>query len=264
MDIPSSLSHTLPFVSGCLFGIRRRSPAALAVLLLCLLTALPAVAQPPIPERLTYDLSWLGIPVGSASQEISDGDGMRRIVSRARSNAWLSAFYPVDDRTETVLSPAGPFPGTVRSFRMVFSEGSWRRDREITFDMDRRIARYHDWITGQEAEVHLEPPLFDIYGSFYYVRSLPLEVGTSRWVTILDGLKLRRIEVRVVRRERVTVPAGTFDTLVVQPEVVEEGVFERKKGITIWLSDDDRRLPVKARTGVKVGSVTAELTGVGP
>jgi hypothetical protein len=59
----------------------------------------------------------------------------------------------------------------------------------------------------------------------------------------------------------VSVPAGTFDTVVVQPVVPLEGIFERKRGITIWLSDDGRRLPVKAQTKVKMGSVTAVLTG---
>jgi hypothetical protein len=229
--------------------------------LVCLLAALPAVAAPPVPERLTYDLSWLGIPIGSASQEISDEKGVRRIVSHASSNAWLSSFYPVDDRTETLLSPVGPFPGTVRSYRMVFREGGWQRDREIVFDAERRIARFHDRVSGERTEIPYEPPLFDVYGSFYHVRSLPLEVGKSCRLSILDGRQVRRIEVRVLRRERVTVPAGTFDTIVVQPVVAQEGIFERKRGITIWLTDDDRRVPVKARTKVKVGSVTAELTG---
>ncbi len=56
-------------------------------------------------------------------------------------------------------------------------------------------------------------------------------------------------------------PAGEFATVVVQPVVLAEGIFEGKRGITIWLTDDSRRLPVKAQTRVKVGSVTAVLTG---
>jgi len=80
-------------------------------------------------------------------------------------------------------------------------------------------------------------------------------------VNVLDGKKLRRIEIRVLHRERVKVPAGEFDTLVVEPMVAPEGVFEGKRGVRIWLTDDERRIPVKAQTKVRLGSVTAVLAG---
>jgi hypothetical protein len=230
------------------------------VLLLAVAQAGPAMAV-KAPEKLLYSLSWLGIPVGSASQEFTEDGAGRRIVSRARSNDWLSSFYPVDNRTESLLARDGLFPGESRSFRMVFKEGQRVRDRSLVFEPARRLAHFHDRISGVQADVPIAPPVFDVYASFYYVRSLPLEVGMSHFLTILDGREPRRIEVKVLRRERVSVPAGEFATVVVQPVVLAEGIFEGKRGITIWLTDDSRRLPVKAQTEVRVGSVTAVLTG---
>ena len=63
---------------------------------------------------------------------------------------------------------------------------------------------------------------------------------------MLDSKTPHRIEVRVLRRERVQVPAGEFDTLIIEPRVHPEGVFEGKRGVYIWLTDDERRIPVKA------------------
>jgi hypothetical protein len=225
-----------------------------------LLLALPAAAE-KVPERLNYKLSWMGISIGTAVQEITDERDSRRIVSWARASAWVASLHPVDDRTETVLAPSGPFPGEVRSYRMVFKEGGQLRDREITFEPSRRLARVHDRVTGSRSEVAITPPVYDACASFYYVRFLPLEVGTSLFVVMVDGPKPRRIEVKVLRRERISVPVGKFDTIVVQPMVPAEGSFEGKRGVTIWLTDDNRRLPVKAQTKVKVGTVTAVLTG---
>lgn len=236
---------------GSLFGL---------ALLLAVVLAGQARAM-SAPEKLTYSLSWLGIPVGSATQEFTEDGAGRRIVSHARSNDWLSSFYPVDDRTESLLARDGLFPGESRSFRMVFKEGQRIRDRSLVFEPARRLAHFHDRVTGEQVDVPINPPLFDVYASFYHVRSLPLEVGKSHFLTILDGKEPRRIEVKVLRRERVSVPAGDFATIVVQPLVPAEGIFEGKRGITIWLTDDRRRLPVKAQTKVKVGSVTAVLTG---
>ncbi len=241
-----------------------RRGAGLLAWALCLiftLQAAQAVAR-QVPEKLLYSLSWLGITVGTATQEISDDGDSRRIVSHARSNEWLSAFYPVDDRIESRLLNKGvSFPGESRTYHMLFKEGNRTRDREITFDQASRKASFWDRISGEKAEVPIAENTYDIYASFYFIRYQPLEVGKSLYLNLLDGKKLRRIEVKVLRREKVKVPAGEFDTIVVKPMVPSEGVFEGKGGALIWLTDDLRRIPVKTQTKVRVGSVTAVLTG---
>lgn len=234
---------------------------SLICILVSVLGALPAVAGQRIPEKLTYNLSWTGIPVGKAEQEISDQGDTVKIVSAARSNDWLSTFYPVEDRTESVLDKVGPFPGRSRNFKMLFKEGRRVRDREIRFHPQEMNALFLDHINGEQVRIPLEGETFDIYSSFYYVRHQPLEPGRSLYINVLDGKTPRRVEIRVLRRERVKVPAGEFDTLVIEPMVAPEGVFEGKRGVCIWLTDDDRRIPVKAQTKVTVGSVTAVLTG---
>ncbi len=106
------------------------------------------------------------------------------------------------------------------------------------------------------------PRTFDIYASFYHVRYLPLEVGSSVFVNVLDGKECQRLEVRVLRRETLKTALGTVRTIVINPLVRSEGVFEGKGKVTIWLTDDSRRIPVKAETKVTVGSVIATLVAV--
>lgn len=234
----------------------------LVILLASAAWSAPLAQAVTIPEKLVYSLSWMGIPVGTATQEIAEVGGTRKIVSHARSNDWLSSFYPVDDRTESRLAvTGGSFPGESRYYRMLFKEGKRTRDREITFYQARRIGRFHDRIGGEQVDVPIVENTFDIYASFYYVRCQPLESGKSFMIHVLDGKELRHIEVKVLKRERIKVPAGEFDTIQVRPLVKPEGVFEGKGGALIWLTDDSRRIPVKAQTKVRVGSVTAVLTG---
>jgi Protein of unknown function (DUF3108) len=231
---------------------------------LILMLIFPAVAMPAgqkIPERLEYSLSWTGIPVGTASQEIVEEGDVRKIRSHARSNAWLSMFHPVDNRTESILEKSGDFPGRSRTFKMQFKDGSRVRDREISFNRAGKTANYFDRMSGEKLSILLEADTFDIYSSFYHVRYLPLEPGRSVYLNVLDGKELRRVEVKVLRREQIKVPAGRFNTIVIEPMVKSEGVFEGKRGAYIWLTDDSRRIPVKAETLVRVGSVTAVLTG---
>ena len=144
---------------------------------------------------------------------------------------------------------------------MLLKEGSRVRDREITFNPATKTAHYFDRQKNQQHTIPLAGETFDIYSSFYYVRYQPLEPGKSLYINVLDSKKLHRIEIRILRRERIKVPAGEFNTIVIEPMVKPEGVFEGKRGAYIWLSDDSRRLPVKVQTKVTVGSVTAFLTG---
>jgi uncharacterized protein DUF3108 len=226
-----------------------------------LLPAASLSAGQKIPERLEYSLSWGVIPVGSAVQEIVEAGGVRKLLSLAKSNDWLSSFYPVEDRTESLLDRNGDFPGRVRSFRMIFREGARLRDREITFDRTPGKAHFHDRVTKEQLDIQVEPGTFDIYASFYYARHQSLEPGKSLFINVMDCKTLYRLEVRVLKKERIKVPAGEFDTIKIEPVVKPEGIFEGKRGTFIWLSDDSRRIPVKAQTLVKVGKVTAVLTG---
>ena len=127
--------------------------SSLFCILLACLGVLPAVAGQKIPERLSYDLSWTGIPVGKAEQEIRDQGDSVQIVSSARSNDWLATFFPVDDRTESKLDKVGPFPGRVRSFKMLFKEGRRVRDREIRFFPQQMSALFLDHKNGEQVRV---------------------------------------------------------------------------------------------------------------
>ena len=241
--------------------LRRTLTHHLPAAFLWVVCAMPSAPLAQIvPEKLVYELSWQGIPVGTATQEIvADGAG-RRIVSTARSNAWLSVFYPVEDRIEShLLRTEGLFPGVTLHYRMQMREGGRRRDREILFAPERGEARYLDHLTGERAEVAIPHRTYDIYASFYHIRHLDLEVGRSVFVDVLDGKEVRHIEVQVLRKEKLRTRLGEITTLVVRPLVRAEGVFEGKGGVLIWFTDDARRIPVRAETKVSVGSVTATL-----
>ena len=91
---------------------------------------------------------------------------------------------------------------------MLFREGSRTRDREITFNRAAGTAVYHNRIKGDKVTVPIGADTMDIYSSFYFVRHQQLEPGKSIYINVLDSKKLHRIEVRVLLRERITVPAG--------------------------------------------------------
>jgi hypothetical protein len=215
-----------------------------------------------IPEKLVFELTWTGIKAGTATQEILDDNDTVRIVSTARSADWLTHFFPVEDRIETVLANAQPaLLGLPKSYRMKIHEGKTRRDKEITFDHAKRTALYVDHLNGEKKSFDIEKDTLDTLSSFYYLRSMPLVIGKSVFVTVFDGKRLWNTEIRVLRKEKIKTSFGRFDTIVVQPLMKAEGIFDKRGDMFIWLTDDARRLPVKMKTKVPVGSITATLVG---
>jgi uncharacterized protein DUF3108 len=236
--------------------------AALLLVLSMLIMMATTASALTVPEKLVFDLTWTGIKAGTATQEIIDQQDTVRIVSTARSADWISVFFPVEDRVESVLTKvAPPRFGLPQNFRMKVREGKHRRDREIIFDHDKGKARYIDHIGGENTEVEIREKTYDPYSSFYYVRTLPLEVGKSVFVSILDNKQLWNVEVQVLKKERLTTILGDVNTILIKPLMKSEGIFEKKGEIYIWLTDDEKRIPVKMKTKVTIGSVTATLVG---
>lgn len=244
-------------------GSRRRPVFPLAFLLLILILFPGETPAFQIPEVLNYDLTWTGIKAGEASLAVrEDGDGIR-IISTARSAKWVSVFYVVDDRVESsvVKNGAAPVIGPPLHYLLRLREGRHRKNKEVIFDVKKAKAVYIDHLDKEKKEFTVPAVVFDPLSSFYYLRTLKLEVGKPVYVTVFDSKKVWNVEVQVLRKERVEVPAGRFDTILVRPMMKSEGFFSRRGEIYIWLTDDDRKIPVLLKTKVKIGSVNASLTG---
>lgn len=216
-----------------------------------------------VPEMLVYDLTWAGIKTGTATLEVSSENEKTRIVSTARSADWVSVFYTVDDRIEAELSMPRPRAviGTPRSYRVRIREGRYRRNKEIVFDGANHRASLTDHLTGEKKDMEIRDNTFDPLSSFYFIRTLKTEVGKSVYVDVLDNKKLWNVEVQVIRKERIGTKLGNFDTIVIKPLLKSEGIFNKRGDMYIWLTDDEKHVPVKMQTKVAVGRVTATLMG---
>ena len=233
---------------------------------ICLLMSLMTVSSVsafPLPERLEFEISYSGIPAGRAVQEATmQGDEMH-IVSTARSAPWLKLFFPVDDRIESILTEVAQphFIGIPRLYRERIHEGWTRFHKEADFDRQRLEVTTRDFLKKSETTQKVSPKTYDTLSSFYYFRTISLQVGTSYFIDIFDCKKLWNTEVKVLRREEIETPLGRFKTVVIKPILKSEGIFARTGDMYIWLTDDERRIPVLMKSKVRIGSITATLVG---
>jgi hypothetical protein len=217
----------------------------------------------PVPERLEFELSYSGITAGRAVQEVKQVDNEIRIISTAKSADWLRFFFPVDDRIESYLISGSP-PlniGSPRLYQERKNEGKTITNREIRFDRQKLEATSIDHRNKSEKKQAITKRTHDTLSCFFYIRTIPLQVGTSYFIDIYDCNRIWNTEVKVLRREELVTPLGKFKTIVIHPLLKSEGIFARTADMFIWLTDDDRRIPVQMKSKVVVGSITATLTG---
>ena len=219
--------------------------------------SLPAVAHPfKVGEYLKFSVQYGPIHAGSAYLEVPSmqdvkGHPALRLQARAESNGFFSAFYKVRNKIESDWDFDGAFS---RRYAENRREGGFRAKEEIGFDYDKMEATYPDGRTYP-----IPPHVQDALSSFYYVRTQSLPLGGSIVFDYHASRKSLPLEVKVLGRERIETPAGKFDCVAIEPLLKAGGIFKKKGRLVIWITDDDRRMPVLMKSKVTVGSISVVL-----
>jgi len=221
---------------------------------------------PPSPyqvgERLTYDLSWGIVSAGTAVLEVAErqafaGRPVVKALHTARSNEFLSVFYPVSNRVETLLDEAAHIPHHLLFQRR---EGKRKNDIEVRYDQ----AAHKATVTkdGVTETLDIPPQAQDTLSIIYFFRTLPaIAVGASTFVDVHHDKKNYRLELRVEGIEKIRGPLGECDTIRILAIMPFKGLFMNEGNIRVWVTNDAARVPVLMKAKVIIGSVTATLTG---
>jgi hypothetical protein len=242
--------------------MKKQTLFALGIVLVFLAGAGAARAL-SVPEKLVYEVSWSGVRAGRAVQEANLRNGELALTYTVRSSGLINTFFPIDDRSEALLAPAaaGEQIGLPRLFREKISEGKTRTDKEAVFDQQRLTVETKDFLKHSEKSDVISSRTFDTLSCIYFIRASELIPGKPVHFDVFDLKRLWKAQVSVLRHEEVRTPVGRFPTLVVRAQLSAEGMQPRNDYMTVWLSDDSRRIPVKLSVKLKVGEFTATLVG---
>lgn len=223
-----------------------------------------ALSDPWQGEQLKFGLYYSGIKVGTAyikNRGIVDINGRSAYViqTSAFSASVIDTVFKVRDINLSWLDAQNFYSlGYSQSLR----EGHYQRDEWVLFDYPTNT--YHGELSKKsgtrEISGPLTAPVLDMLTALYFVRGQNLENGKDVVFDIVNREEQYPLVVKVIKRETVKTPAGKFKCVVVEPQFRGEGIFVSKgKSLQVWLTDDERKLPVKMKTEVFIGSVSAQL-----
>ena len=212
-----------------------------------------------VGEKLTFDVKYGFVTAGVATMAVPrlkriSGRQVYNITFDVNSVPSFDWIYKVRDHYETYVDMEGLFPWR---FEQHIREGHFSRDFSAFFDQRNCIAK----TTGGEYKI----PRYvnDIVSAFYYARTLnfsKLKYGETIQLKNFYKDTVYTLDVKYLGTEKTTVPAGTFNCIVVEPIIVKGGLFKSEGSIFVWLSDDELHVPVKVKTKVLIGSIDAVLT----
>lgn len=226
---------------------------------LALLLLAPALAAelPFAGERLVWEVSYAGVAAGTAWAEARAEEGALLIDAGCRNAAWYEAIYVVDD---AVRSTWVPERGSSR-YETRFREGRFHQDQDMRLGPEgvevwRRQLRDGAWeerTTRHAAAPGAEDPVSAMY-------ALRLAEGDGPWdLRVWSGKKLLHVTAVAGPAETVETPLGAFVARRVSLSVPHEGEVQQKGSFAVWLTEDPRRLPVRAELEATVGTFRADL-----
>jgi hypothetical protein len=210
-----------------------------------------------VGEHLTYDVKFGALKVGTGAMRVT---GIEDVRGRA---AWHTAFtikggiplYKVDDRMESWIDTA-----TFSSLRFVQESHEGRRHRLRRYEMFPERGEYVEERAEPVNHPTVEQPL-DEAAFLYFLRTVPLVVGERYDFNRYFKPDRNPITLQILRRERIEVPAGTFETIVVRPIIKSKGIFSENGQAEVWLTDDARHVVVQMKAKLAFGSISLHLRG---
>lgn len=258
--------------------LRRRTTGLLFPLLLI---SIPTLADAPafvwrsrpnnafqVGESILYVIKYGVVPSGFATLEIPNAEPVNgrnayHIVSRAKTNKGTGMFFKVRDVNESWMDIE-----SLCSLRFFQHLQEGLHERETRTDYDHPNGKFLFWKKrkGKEStnEGGMPPYVQDVLSSLYYIRSQELEVGKDYALDANSGGKTWPLKVHVEKIQTIRVPAGKFECYKVEPILAGDGIFQQKGKLEVWLTRDERKIPVLMRSRVLVGAFDAEMQAYRP
>jgi hypothetical protein len=218
-------------------------------------------------EHIRWSVTYMTVTAGQAWVEVHAADGgALEIRGGARNADWYGRFYSIDDLVVSLWDPRGP--GSLR-YTTRFREGDFHQDQAMEIAADGiRVERCQRFSEGWRSwvDVYQGPggPVEDPTTAFFRIRLLPLLSGERYTFPVFSGRETWQLRVEVEPRTRIDTALGELQVIPVRLFTKHQGDLEQRGRIVLYLSDDERRVPVRAILQTNVGPIRADIISYTP
>lgn len=228
-----------------------------------------------VGEKVTLEIRYLGMRAGEMTLEVRPnvsikGEKTARFFAHGKTSSFFSRVYSVDDSVEAFWNIGKQ---RAMSYRLTVRQSRQLRDTRSEFHWDRGIADFWDHrvrsgddvrVREYEWELPEEDFVQNVFTAPFFMRTQELYVGEEFSFPVAHQNRNLELFGKVLRREKISVPAGEFDTWVVQPRLELDGDFRPMGDILVWLTADERRFIVRVEGKIRIGTLHARAVRITP
>lgn len=204
---------------------------------------------------------------GYATLEVKDAVVNNKKVFHAVGKGYTTGmsrfFFKVDDTYESYFDKETGLP---YQFVRKIDEGGYTKNMEGFFDQTADKVLVKDYKAGSNKSFNVSDKTQDVMSMFYYLRNHPnidnLKVGESVAVNMFFDEEVSQFKLKFVGRENVDTKYGRIPSMIFKPLVQSGRVFKEKESVTVWISADQNKIPVRIKADLAVGSIKADLDGL--
>ena len=209
-------------------------------------------------EKLFYDIKFRIFSAGHATFESKtdslDQQEVLKIILKTKSNKFLDKFYKIRDDVKIWVNKQNY---SLLKVNKKIHEGSYKRTFSSIIDEKKSIAIYNEKVLKIPKEI------FDPLGAIYYYRTLNLSNKKVYNFFTFDEGKINEVLLKVIGLEYLKTPLGKMQCFILQPSSIDgKKLFKNNGQMKIWISNDEKKLPVKIEQNTNIGKLILNLTKV--
>ena len=216
-------------------------------------------------EWLKFKLNYSGwVKAGNATLEVKEATYKNRAVCHVVGKGWTTGaikwFFKVNDLYESYFDKA-----TGRPYKFIrnISEGGHVKNRVIEFDYDKNLAFVNDLRHKTKKIVSITSDIQDMVSAYYYLRdhydTETIKVGHTVKLNMFFDNEIFGFKLKFLGRETISTKFGNINCLKFRPYVMAGRVFHEEESVTLWVSADNNKIPIKIKADLRVGSLRSDL-----
>lgn len=212
--------------------------------------------------RIHYGLVNAGYATLEVKEATKNNKKVFHVVGNGYTTGMTKFFFKVNDDYQSYFDKK---TGQPYQYVRKIDEGGYKKDQEGFFNQSSNTVLVKDYKKNTEKTISVPENVQDIVSAFYYLRNHPnidkLKVGESIAIDMFFDDETTKFKLKFMGREVLSTKFGKVNSMIFRPYVQAGRVFKEEESLTVWISDDDNKVPLRIKASLAVGSLKADLEG---